>query len=71
VVYDPVGNRPVAVDATGRAVERIPALPRPHVPTVDNAAGPWTTITGLTSTDAMSSTIHNPYYRHCQNLNSL
>ena len=25
----------------------------------------------LTSADGISSTIHSPYYRHCQNLNSL
>ena len=31
----------------------------------------WTTMMGLTSGDGMSSTIHTPYYRHCQNLNSL
>ncbi len=55
-------TRPV-VDNGGRP-ERRTGTP------VDKTRGRWTSIMGLTSPDAMSSTIHSPYYRHCQNLNS-
>ena len=66
------GTGPTLWTPPRRAVDS-PALPRPapcSVP-VDNTWGRWTTMMGLTSVDGMSSTIHSPYYRHCQNLNSL
>jgi hypothetical protein len=70
-VHDLVGNRPHTVDTPGRAVDS-PTPPLPRTPVaVDNTWGRWTTMMGLTSMDGMSSTIHSPYYRHCQNLNSL
>ena len=71
MVHDPVGNRPAAVDAACPVVDSLVAPAPVTAPGVDNPAYRWTTGWGLTSADGMSSTIHNPYYRHYQNLNSL
>jgi hypothetical protein len=55
------------VDGTHRAVDS----GRPSLtgawPAVDDGIHRWTPGPGLTSVNGMSSTIHSPYYRHCQN----
>ena len=71
LVHDPVGKTRRAVDAGHLAVDGPGTLTPPSGPPVDNFANRWTTKPPLTSADGMSSTIHSPYYRHCQNLNSL
>lgn len=65
------GTGPALWTAPGRSVDSHHTPPTGRGPTVDNPRTRWTTITGLTSEDEVSSTIHTPYYRHCQNLNSL
>ena len=66
----PVGNVARPCGHHGGTGGQLGASGAPPRAPVDDAAGRWTTIMGVTSPDAMSSTIHSPYYRHCQNLNS-
>jgi hypothetical protein len=54
------GRRPVSVDDRDRP-------DRALRPVVDAGDALWTAAPGVTSGNGMSSTIHTPYYRDCQN----
>ena len=61
------GKRSTAVDALAHPVDERGADAPPPPGPVDGARFLWSTMSVLASGNTLSSTIHTPYYRHCQN----
>jgi hypothetical protein len=66
-VYDPVGKTLATVDTDTPYGDDRMALTTSLGDRWTAVDEGWTTKQPLASSDEMSSTIHNPYYCHCQN----